>query len=164
MNNKAIDVGLIIEAMRKVLGLTDAKAQHQKIGEVNETWPTLPNRKVDITTPPATIGTITAIGSEAAKTTNVTAEATTDSRAKVTPNPIEARVESDQGKKVIGARKQLDLNAEGKGDKPWVNLFAGNRFATRGMSLSFIAPTIHNGEQIVELQLAEIEKGTEKCI
>lgn len=72
---------------------------------MTEAWPTVPNWKVDITTPPATIGTITAIGSEAVKTLSAPTAETRANMAKVTPNPIEIRVESDQGDKATGARK-----------------------------------------------------------
>lgn len=38
----------------------------------------------------------------------------------------------------------------------------GNKFAAREMSLSYIAPTIHNRGKIVELYKDEIQKGTDK--
>lgn len=46
--------------------------------------------------------------------------------------------------------------------KSWANLVAGNTFAARGMRLTYVASMIQNGEKIVELQQAEIEKKTEK--
>ncbi|XP_019263163.1 PREDICTED: uncharacterized protein LOC109240928 [Nicotiana attenuata] len=47
-------------------------------------------------------------------------------------------------------------------DMKWVNLFAGNRLAARGMSLSYIPPVIKEGEKITQLNQAELEKGTAK--
>ncbi|XP_060210241.1 uncharacterized protein LOC132637115 [Lycium barbarum] len=44
----------------------------------------------------------------------------------------------------------------------WATLVAGNKYASKGMTLTFIAPVIENGEKIVELQRAEVAKGTEK--
>lgn len=49
-----------------------------------------------------------------------------------------------------------------KREKTWANLVVGNKFAARGMNLTFIALTIQNGEKILELQQTNIEKGTKK--
>lgn len=46
--------------------------------------------------------------------------------------------------------------------KSWANLVAGNTFAARGMRLTYVASMIQNGEKIVELHQAEIEKETEE--
>ncbi|OIT07645.1 hypothetical protein A4A49_63301, partial [Nicotiana attenuata] len=51
---------------------------------------------------------------------------------------------------------------EGKLEKPWVNLFAGNRLAERGMDLVCNPPLIQDGVKKVQLQQEEMEEENEK--
>uniref|UniRef100_K4CDK9 Uncharacterized protein n=1 Tax=Solanum lycopersicum TaxID=4081 RepID=K4CDK9_SOLLC len=41
-------------------------------------------------------------------------------------------------------------------EKPWVNLFATNRMAARGMNLTYIPPIIVEGEKLVEILAEDI--------
>lgn len=50
----------------------------------------------------------------------------------------------------------------GKGQNQWANMFVGSNFAAKGMDLSFIAPTLKNGEVIVELCKEETEEDCQK--
>lgn len=68
---------------------------------------------------------------------------------------IEIGVFGIQAPKTIGG-------TPANGGNFWANLVAGNTFVARGMGLTYVAPMIQNGEKIVELQQAEVEKETEK--
>ncbi|KAG5620800.1 hypothetical protein H5410_006018 [Solanum commersonii] len=56
---------------------------------------------------------------------------------------------------------ELFPGKEGKEEEPkqkkWSNLFQGNHMAAQGMKLNYVAPTIRNGEKIVELCKDEVE-------
>lgn len=58
--------------------------------------------------------------------------------------------------------RRLDMtgNKEQRMTRPWANLFAQNQNASKGMSLSFIPPTLVEGKPVVHLEAAEIEKNT----
>ncbi|XP_019235091.1 PREDICTED: uncharacterized protein LOC109215473 [Nicotiana attenuata] len=81
--------------------------------------------------------------------------------------PIAENIEVE---KVIQRKEVLTMAAEAQiSNKPaeeqkkeWVNLFAGNNLASRGMSLKFIAPIVKNGEKIIELDTNEIDRETMK--
>lgn len=60
----------------------------------------------------------------------------------------------------VNAQKKLDLNQSIEDPPKWKNLFVGNKLASRGMSLNFMAPIIQNDEKIVELSKLEQEKET----
>ncbi|XP_060211626.1 uncharacterized protein LOC132639162 [Lycium barbarum] len=49
-----------------------------------------------------------------------------------------------------------------KQENPWVNLFKQNRLASHGMPLKYIPPSIVDGEIVVELDKAEVEKENAK--
>nr|XP_009767256.1 PREDICTED: uncharacterized protein LOC104218456 [Nicotiana sylvestris] len=76
---------------------------------------------------------------------NMVMEKSTEIGQSSKTQPIEP--ESKQGSK-------LELN--------WGNLFTSNKLVARGMSLTYIAPVIHEGEKITQLQQHEIEEDTEK--
>lgn len=59
------------------------------------------------------------------------------------------------------AQRKLDLPTEGEKPK-WENLFNGNRLSARGMSISYVAPTMKNGGKMVELNKDEVEKAIEE--
>lgn len=40
--------------------------------------------------------------------------------------------------------------------KPWTNLFANNRLAAKGMSLTFTPPAIIDGEKVVKILVVDV--------
>jgi len=57
-----------------------------------------------------------------------------------------------------GAKKVVEESQE----KKWMNLFKGNRLATQGMTLQYVALLVRNGEIVVELCKTEVELETQK--
>ncbi|KAK6802944.1 hypothetical protein RDI58_000728 [Solanum bulbocastanum] len=55
----------------------------------------------------------------------------------------------------------MDMNAEP--NKKWVNFFNLNRLFAKEMSLSYINPTMKNGEKVIELKKKEVDKAMKEC-
>ncbi|KAG5599914.1 hypothetical protein H5410_031284 [Solanum commersonii] len=57
--------------------------------------------------------------------------------------------------------KKLEFSGE-EVKKPWADLFATNRLATRGMNLNYIPPVIVDGEKVVEILPEDVAQDDEK--
>ncbi|KAH0682845.1 hypothetical protein KY289_020597 [Solanum tuberosum] len=58
-------------------------------------------------------------------------------------------------------QRKLEMNGEAV-QKPWTNLFATKRLATRGMNLNYIPLVIVDGEKIVEILPEDVTQDDEK--
>ncbi|KAF3669981.1 hypothetical protein FXO37_08752 [Capsicum annuum] len=56
----------------------------------------------------------------------------------------------------LGTASKKHKQVEKLLEKPWKNLFATNRLATKGMDLSFIPPTVIDGETVVEVTADDV--------
>lgn len=61
----------------------------------------------------------------------------------------------------VQIHKKLDMDQQ-KNKKEWVNLFADNNLTTKDMNLKYVAPTLKEGEKIIELDSEKIDRETTK--
>ncbi|WMV45435.1 hypothetical protein MTR67_038820 [Solanum verrucosum] len=66
-------------------------------------------------------------------------------------------------RKIIGeVGEEMEKEGEEVSERKWASLFKGNRLATQGMTLQYVAPIVRNGETVVELCKAEVELEMQK--
>lgn len=56
------------------------------------------------------------------------------------------------------AKKATEQTTAAKGIHTWASVVAGNKFASKGMNLNYVAPTIKDGQKVIQLELEDIEE------
>ncbi|KAF3670379.1 putative protein DOWNSTREAM OF FLC-like [Capsicum annuum] len=74
---------------------------------------------------------------------------------------VETQSQTTDGRvEPVDAQWKLDFPTEPS--PKWLNLFASNHMAAKGMNLNYVVPIVKNGEKIIELSKKEVNRATEE--